>query len=62
MNDMDKPMNVNEAARYLKIAPGTLKNKCYKNEVPHHKPAGQFYFYKSELDAWIRGETKEEQK
>ena len=60
MNDMEKPMSVYEAARYLGIAPGTLKNKCYKDEVPHHKPAGKMYFYKSELDKWIRGELKNE--
>ena len=55
----EKLLTVKEASEYLKIAEGTLKNKARANEVPCHKPAGQFYFYKTELDAWIRGENKE---
>ena len=53
----EKPMTVYQAAKYLQIAPGTLKNKAYKDEVPYHKPAGKMYFYKSELDAWIKGKN-----
>lgn len=57
MNDMENPMSVDEAAEYLGIAVGTLKNKCYNGEVPYYKPSGKMYFYKSELDGWIRGEN-----
>lgn len=53
-----KPLTVEEAAEYLGIAVGTLKNKCYKNTIPYHKPAGKMYFFESELRDWIKGSNE----
>lgn len=60
--DVESPMGVYETARYLGIAPNTVRNKAYKNEIPFHKPAGKMYFFKSELDEWIRCNTNKTKK
>jgi len=60
--EKEELLTVQMAAKYLKIANTTLMNKARAGEVPCYKPAGQFYFYKSELDAWIRGETETEKR
>jgi excisionase family DNA binding protein len=58
--DKEKPLTVEQASDYLGIAVGTLKNKCYNNEIPYHKPAGKMYFFPKELDQWVRGEWEKQ--
>ncbi len=53
-------MNRQEAAAFLKITPGTLKNWVAqgKYDVPFHKAGGRLIFFKAELEAWIRKSGK----
>lgn len=60
---MEKPLNIKEAAEKLGVSVPTMYGKVHRKEIPFYKPAGKLYFYESELDAWIRGETtKREEK
>ena len=53
----EKPINVNEAAKYLGISVSNLHMKTMKRLVPFHKPKGKktkLYFFKSELLEFIK--------
>ncbi len=69
----DQPLNINEAAEYLKVSQSNLYRLTSHKLIPFYKPAGKLiYFFKSELDKWItkneelarqsRGEVKSEVK
>ncbi|WP_130855555.1 helix-turn-helix domain-containing protein [Olivibacter jilunii] len=49
----DEPMDVEAAARFLKIAVRTVYDKVYKKQLPFYKKGKHLYFYKEELDAYI---------
>ena len=63
----DTPLNFVQAARYLSISHSHLYKMTSQRKIPFHKPSGKYlYFFKHELDAWIRrnddcGLTNEEQ-
>ncbi len=46
-------MNYKEAARYLKITPGTLRNWVSKGRLKPHKLGKHVIFFKEELETWI---------
>jgi len=48
----ETPMDYREASSFLKISEKTLKTK--RNLYPHHKIEGQVYFYRSELNNFIK--------
>lgn len=57
-HDPDQPapsetdwMNIKEAAIYLKMAVGTIRNYVSKGKIPHSKKGG-LRFSKSDLDEW----------
>lgn len=56
----DTGMNVDEASKYLGIEPRTLENWRSSGKGPKfYKPTGKLVFYfKSDLDEWIKGEKK----
>lgn len=54
---MERPMNPQEAADLLRVHPKTIKRMAGRGEVPGHFRFGRWYFYASELDCWMRGET-----
>jgi len=63
MDNMNKPMNIKQASEYTGLSTHTLYKYIGSGKIPHHKPeGGRIFFYASELDAWIKGETKEEEK
>lgn len=53
----DRLLTAKEAAEYLGLAEGTIRNKASRDEVPHIKlgagPNAPLRFRKSELDHWI---------
>ncbi|MCD8198374.1 MAG: helix-turn-helix domain-containing protein [Lachnospiraceae bacterium] len=50
----DRWINIDEAAEYLGIRPGTIRDWIRKGKnVPAHKIGKQWKFKRSELDAWI---------
>ena len=49
------PLNFNQAAQYLSISHSHLYKLTSQRKIPFHKPSGKYlYFFKHELDAWIR--------
>ena len=46
-------MNYKEAARYLKITEGTLRNWVSKGRLKPHKVGKHVLFFKEELETWI---------
>lgn len=46
--------NVTQAAAFLHLAVSTLYVKVCRREVPYNKQGKRLYFYKSELDEWVR--------
>lgn len=60
MREQEEPMNMQEAADFLKIKKiATLQAKASRGEVPCHKMIkGGYYFYRSELNAFIRKTLK----
>ena len=57
-----EPMNTKQAAEWLGYSVSHLYKLANDNIVPSHKKSGKRFFYASELDAWIKGETKTEEK
>jgi len=57
---MEKPLSIKDASDFTGYAVNTLYQMTKKNKIPHHKVEGKLFFYASELDAWIKGETKQE--
>lgn len=53
-NSTDKPLNFDEACKYLSISKSYLYKKTCRKEIPYFKPNGKLiYFSKNELDTWI---------
>ena len=50
----DKWINIDEAAEYLGVKPGTIGDRIRKGkDVPAHKIGKQWKFKCSELDNWV---------
>lgn len=57
----EKPLNLVEAAKYLSISQSHLYKLTSQRKIPSHKPNGKYlYFYKEELDEWIRKSSSQE--
>ena len=51
----EKWINIDEAADYLGVKPGTIRDWIRKgNGIPAHKIGKQWKFKCSELDAWVK--------
>lgn len=58
-----RPMNFVEATIYLSVSHSHLYKLTSMKMIPHHKPMGKYlYFYKSELDEWVRSSRREKVK
>lgn len=56
-----KPLNLVEAAKYLSISQSHLYKLTSQRKIPSHKPNGKYlYFFKDELDEWIRKTSRQE--
>lgn len=50
-----KLLNLVEAAKYLSISQSHLYRLTSQRKIPSHKPNGKYlYFFKEELDEWVR--------
>lgn len=57
--DNSGEMDVEQAAAYCKIKPKTLYNKISAGQGPRHiKKFGNLVFFSSDLDQWIKANTK----
>src|SRR2546428_7110669 len=55
----DEVLTTAETCRYLKVAPRTLYRYIQEKRVPAFKLGKDWRFVKSELDMWLRGESRE---
>ena len=55
--DESGPLGVKEAARYLKMSGASVYKEVEKGIIPFYRssPGSKIFFYKEELDLWIRG-------
>lgn len=52
--EKDSIFNVTQAAAFLHLSVSSLYVKVCKREVPFNKRGKRLYFYKAELDEWVR--------
>jgi len=55
---VDKPLNISQAAKYIDVAKGTLYNFTSRRIIPHFKKGKRLYFYKEDLDRWLKSNRK----
>jgi excisionase family DNA binding protein len=52
--ETDNLFTITQAATFLNLAVPTLYSKVSRKEIPVNKRGKRLYFYKSELEDWIR--------
>lgn len=53
----EKPVNVADAAAHVNLDEQTIYRMLRAEEIPAHKRASRWYFFKSELNDWIKNKT-----
>ena len=54
-SNSEKWINIDEAAEYLGVKPGTIRDWIRKGkDIPAHKIGKQWKFKTAELDAWVQ--------
>ena len=49
-----EPLDLKQAAEYLKLKPSYIYSLIHQQKIPHYKPGGKkVYFIKTELNKWI---------
>jgi excisionase family DNA binding protein len=54
--EVERPLTCDEAAAFVRVHPKTVKRMARTGELPGHFRFGRWFFYASELDAWMRTE------
>lgn len=54
LTECEKPINVDEAAEFLDLEKPTIYAMVQSNSMPFHKPFRKLFFFKSELNNWIK--------
>jgi len=49
-----EPMDIHQAAAHVKSKVSTIYEKTSKKKIPHFKKGNRIFFYREQLDAWIR--------
>ena len=54
------PLGIKETARYLKMSTQSIYKEVEKGSIPHYQnsPGSKIFFYKEELDAWVRSKKR----
>lgn len=52
--EMHERMNIKQAAEFLDCKVPTIYAKVSRREIPVNKQGKRLYFYKSELESWIK--------
>ncbi|MBS1588687.1 MAG: helix-turn-helix domain-containing protein [Bacteroidetes bacterium] len=52
--DANAPIGVEEAARFIMKSVSTVYTLCSKNQIPHYKQGNTTYFFRNELQEWIK--------
>ena len=53
-DNFERPMNVEQAADFLKISRRTLYEYMNNKDLPFHKMGSQTRFFRSELTNWLK--------
>ncbi len=53
----EQPLLTKEAAVYVRVHRKTLERMARAGEVPAHRYGKKYYFFGSELDAWLRSKV-----
>ena len=59
---IEEPLTIDEAALFLHLSKPTLYLLVQKKKIPHYKKCSRIFFYKSDLNEWIKGESTIETK
>jgi excisionase family DNA binding protein len=54
LNECEKPTDVIGAADHVNLDEQTIYRLVRQKEIPFHKQGKKLYFYKSELNTWIK--------
>lgn len=54
LNDLDRRMNIKEAAEFINCAVPTVYGLVFHRTIPHEKKGKRLYFLKSELVEWLK--------
>ncbi|WP_143557145.1 helix-turn-helix domain-containing protein [Snodgrassella alvi] len=46
-----------DVASYLSLNPKVITEKARSGEIPAHKKIGRWYFFKEELDEWLKADA-----
>ncbi len=57
----EKLLNFKQTADYLGLSHSYLYKLTSQKMIPCHRPLGRLFFYKPELDAWIKRKENNEQ-
>ncbi|NBL65076.1 helix-turn-helix domain-containing protein [Flavobacterium sp. NST-5] len=50
----EEPINVLEVSKLVNLSVSTIYSKVSRNEIPVNKVGKKLYFFRSELEQWIR--------
>lgn len=50
----DELLSINQASKLINLSVATIYSKVSRNEIPVNKVGKKLYFYRSELEDWIR--------
>ncbi|PXY98400.1 hypothetical protein DKK71_02365 [Snodgrassella alvi] len=54
---MQSLLTTSEVAKYLSLNPKVVSDKARTGEIPGHKRLGRWYFFKEELDEWLKADA-----
>ena len=54
----DTPLSAAQAAKYVDMAVNTIYILTSKRQIPHFKRGKRVYFYKDELDTWLKANRR----
>ena len=56
MSEIQKPLNVEEAAAFLKLKPSYVRNLVFYGKLTAYRPGGKMLLFKvSDLEAYVYG-------
>jgi excisionase family DNA binding protein len=53
-NEIEEPINVEQAAKHLGFDIQTIYRMVREDRIPSHKKTTRLFFFKSELNNWIK--------
>lgn len=53
-NEVEQPIDLKEAAKFIKKKPQTIYGLVSARKIPHNKTGKNLLFYRSELSEWIK--------